>query len=130
MIRPALLAAAFGTGTVAGYLARSERQRRLRPSPSGAEKLAAAFASDGRSSWTWSRLRRILDVREPGDTAVSLAVVFASPDGSQVVATMGRGDEYPVLAVLTQHADEQGQAWWAYHAVDIPDDTSGLGGGA
>lgn len=121
MIRPALLAA---TAFAAGYLTRSELQRRRRPSPSGADRLAAAVTADRGSAWLWAGLRKIIDGAEPGSAALSLTVFTRSPDGGVNAGRVMRGEDSPTWSLAVRDRDGQPQL------IDVPDDASGIGGAA
>lgn len=127
MIRPA---AAFALGLAAGYVARSELERRRRPSPSGAERLRDAIAGDGGSAWTWSALRKILRAAEAGDRARSLTVVFDCDGGGQVASSMDKGNVLPETAALTPLVDHGEHVGFAFHALGVPDTPEGLEGAA
>ena len=123
----ALIAASAAAAFGAGYLLRCEMERR-RSARGASFESRIRSASDPGTSWTWSRLRRVIDyAAEQGDTeAWNLTVTYRLGDGMSMSYGIDAGDEVPERGIPVDF-EVNGVRGHAYYDP-APDDLSGLGG--
>lgn len=124
----AVIAAATLGSLAAGWIARSERQRRrdkrvLRTA--AARKDAAAPPGPPQA---WHMLRRVLEDAEPGDTAIAVSVILADQWGQILAAGMTMYDQAPKRHAAVPVVAGDGSVTPGFVSLDVPADPGRIAG--
>lgn len=129
-MNPIVVAAATLGSLTAGWLGRSEleRRRRRRHLPPVSERLATIPAGNG-NGWAYGAVRTILDGTETDEVCVNVTLAFASVHGGETAAGMDRGDRHPERVAIERTVID-GHPALAYHALEVAVPAEWLGGDA
>jgi len=124
MSRPVLLGAALAVSAAAGYLARSELDRRLRERRPPRPGLAVAL---GPNAWTLGQLGAIFHRMNDADRMTALTVLVDTPDGEEALYTSSEHSG-PHKLVRTPVSTPYGTCERYVVMPPTPDNAAGLEG--